>query len=120
MGSRVRPGLEQCARNLARSPALSPGLIVASGLASVDDQGLAVAVNAPYMFYWLDRKGFSIPANQQSLDRLASFASRGARSFVAEKQFLNMAPGFETQLRRRLPIVYECDDMVAFSLDGIR
>jgi len=118
VGSRVNPRLERCAQDLARSP-WEPGWIVTSGLGTTGDDGLAVAVNAPYLFYWLDRKGFSLPADQQSLDRLASLASRGARYFVAEKQFLNQAPGFEAQLRKRLPVVYECDRLVAFSLQGL-
>jgi hypothetical protein len=104
-----------CALEMA--PQLSePGLIVASGASAFDPKGHPVAFHAPYMFYWLDRKGFSLATEDQSLEALQDFARRGARYFVAEKAQLEERPGFAEELRAELRVVFECEDALLFEL----
>jgi 4-amino-4-deoxy-L-arabinose transferase-like glycosyltransferase len=108
-----------CAREMA--PDLSePGLIVASGTSARDAKGYPVAYHAPYMFYWLDRKGFVIATEQQSVEALQDFARRGARYFVAEKPRLDERPGFAEELRTQLGVVFECEDALVFELSPRR
>lgn len=90
-------------------------MILASG-GICEDQGHPVAYNAPYMFYWMDRKGFNICIGAQSLDAVAGFAARGARFFVAERHALIEKPGFEAELRRVYPVVSESGEAILFDL----
>ncbi|MFN7948603.1 MAG: glycosyltransferase family 39 protein [Blastocatellia bacterium] len=93
-----------------------PGLILASGGACHDPDGYQVAYNASYFFYWLKRKGFNVCEAEQSLPVIRSFAERGARYFVAEKQAMRKQPGFEAEMRRTYPVVSECAEAVLFQL----
>jgi len=111
--------LYMCAGKFA--PAIpSNVLIVASGGPCLDPTGYPVAYNSSYMFYWLDRKGFSICVEQQSLDGLNLLTARGARYFVAEKAALKMRPAFEDEVRRTFPLVTECEDASLFQLKPIQ
>jgi dolichyl-phosphate-mannose-protein mannosyltransferase len=92
-------------------------LIVASGGECADERGLPVAPNASYMFYWMDRKGFNICRDHQSIASLDSIAGLGARYFVAEKQALRWAPrDLEDSLRRRYVVVSEGRGAILFRL----
>lgn len=107
--------LHSCAKSFA--PAIPEKvLIVASGGACLDPTGFPVAYNSSYMFYWLDRKGFNICVEQQSVAALNLMAERGARYFIAEKNTLRMKPGFEAELRRSFPLIMECDEAYLFQL----
>jgi hypothetical protein len=64
-----------------------------------------VAYNQSYMFYWLDRKGFDVCVEQQSMARLDSVVQRGARYFVANDTLVHSQPGFADSLDRRFPIL---------------
>jgi len=111
--------LYMCAGKFA--PAIpSNVLIVASGGPCLDPTGYPVAYNSSYMFYWLDRKGFSICVEQQSLDGLNLLTARGARYFVAEKAALKMRRAFEDEVRRTFPLVTECEDASLFQLKPIQ
>ncbi|MEO6393612.1 MAG: glycosyltransferase family 39 protein [Pyrinomonadaceae bacterium] len=99
------------------APAIPAGeLMIASGGPCVDPTGYPVAFNASYMFYWMDRKGFNICVEKQSLPMVESLAQRGARFFVAEKSALAQKPGFEAELRRFYPVASECNAAVMFTL----
>ncbi len=113
--SRRPSGLYTCAQKFAQ---LVPdgALILASGGACKDPTGYPVAYNASYMFYWMDRKGFNICEEEQSLEAIAAFAERGAKYFVAEKKSLSAKPGLETHLRNSLPLVSECEQALLFQL----
>jgi len=101
------------------APLLSePGLIVASAGTCTDEKALPSAATEPYMFYWLDRKGFNICPEDQSVDALASLAARGAKYFVAEKWALRFKPGFETEVRNAFPVVAECSAALFLRLPG--
>jgi 4-amino-4-deoxy-L-arabinose transferase-like glycosyltransferase len=92
------------------------GLILASGGPKYDPMGLPVAYNASYFFYWLDRKGFNIPIEDQSLMTINELAKKGARVFVAERVQLDKAKGLEGTLRARAPVVYEDRNVLVFDL----
>jgi uncharacterized membrane protein len=102
-------------------PALKPalqkeGLILASGGNCADADGYPTAYNSSYMFYWLDRKGFNICREQQSIEKVREFAQNGAVYFVAEKQALAEKPNFEAELRQTFKVAAECDTMILFEL----
>jgi len=104
-----------CAKSFA--PLLSDnGLILASGGLSKDPTGHSLAFNISYMFYWLDRKGFNICVEDQTLDEVRSFSQRGAHYFVAEKRELNRRPGFEAELRGQYPVLADCGDALLFRI----
>lgn len=107
--------LYECAQRFA--PLVEPGVsIVASGGACLDSKGYPVAYNASYMFYWLDRKGFNICEEEQSIEALKGFAARGARYFVAEKNALKKRAGFEEQVRQAYTLRGECEAALLFEL----
>ena len=70
------------------------------------------------MFYWLDRKGFNIPIEAQTLDEVAAYIRRGARFFVLEKDALKVRPEFESELNRAYKKAGECDAAILFDLSG--
>jgi hypothetical protein len=89
-------------------------LILASGSVSRDETGRPVAYNASYMFFWTDRKGFNIPADQLSMDHVQSYIRRGAGYFVLEKDALIASPGFVEELRKNFTLLAECDEAFLF------
>ncbi|GAK52803.1 dolichyl-phosphate-mannose-protein mannosyltransferase [Candidatus Moduliflexus flocculans] len=91
-------------------------LIVASGGNSKDENGYPIAYNASYFFYWLDRKGFNIPIEEQSVENLRAFARRGARYFIAETWHLHRKPEFEAELRKNFNVLQECRDVLLVQL----
>lgn len=94
----------------------SEGLILVSGGRCFDEQGFPVAYNASFMFYWLDRKGFNICVEEQSMARVADFAAAGAVYFAAQKDLLAEKPNLENELRANFAVVAECDEMILFAL----
>jgi hypothetical protein len=90
-------------------------LILASG-GVCGEQGHEVAYNVPYMFYWMDRKGFNICRGEQTPGAVARFVARGARFFVAERPALVSKPGFERQMRRRYTVLAETPSAILFDL----
>lgn len=93
-----------------------PGLILASGGECFDADGYPVAYNASYMFYWLDRKGFNICTEEQSVAKVREFAKKGAVYFVAEKERMDKKPGFENALKKSFPEVAEAEKVLVFDL----
>ena len=93
-------------------------MIVASGGYCFEQAGKPTAYNASYMFYWMDRKGFNVCHEEQSLGTLRSLSARGAHYFVAERKALAVAPlgEFEAELRRRFRLVDSCDQALLFDL----
>jgi len=82
----------------------------------VDKRGNTSATNAPYFFFWLDRKGFSLPDSAQSLEALETLRRRGAHYFVAEPPRLAQTEGFERDLRRTYRVLAECEPAILFDL----
>ncbi len=112
---RQHVSLYECAQ--AFRPLLSPGSpILATGGPSRDETGKPVAYNASYFFYWLDRKGFNIPADRLTLDEVAGFARRGAEYFILEKDTLAAQPAFLAELRGRYRLLAECGEAFLFGL----
>jgi len=93
------------------------GLIVASGGICVDAGGHRVASDAPNMFYWLDRKGFTTCEGHQSIAELRAYTKRGARYYIAEQDSLLAQPGFEEELRRSFTLVAANQTASLFRLD---
>ncbi len=101
-----------------RSKLTVPGLILACGSASRTPEGFPVAYNASYCFYWLDRKGFNIPADKETVDEVAAFQRQGVKYFVAENDSIRKAaPEFESQLRKKYPVIAENGEITVFQLD---
>ena len=107
---------EQAFAHAVKPQMTRPGLILASGGHCTDPDGYQVAYNASYMFYWLDRKGWNICVEQQSVDAVREFAGRGAVYFVAERKYLRIAPGLEDDLRRTYTAIAADTDVIVFDL----
>jgi 4-amino-4-deoxy-L-arabinose transferase-like glycosyltransferase len=91
-------------------------LIVASGGNCIDPSGHKIAGDAPQMFYWLDRKGFSLCEDSQSIEELQTLAHRGAQYFIADKASVQSQPTFEAALKRAFPLLGECSKAWLFQL----
>lgn len=91
-------------------------LIISSGGICRDPDGHPVAYNASYMFLWLDRKGFNICEEEQSITAVQHLAERGAKFFIAEKEALNTKPPFKNQLNDKFILLKECSEAYLFDL----
>ena len=96
------------------------GMILASGGHCVSKSGHQLAHNASYFFYWLDRKGWNICVEDQSVAKVRVFADKGATYFVAEKASLDQRPGFENDLRSTYSLVDSNQDFMLFDLTELR
>lgn len=85
-------------------------LILTSGGKCFDRTGYPLAHNSPYFFYWLDRKGFNICVEEQTIDKVKDYISRGADFFVAEKMVLDEMNGFEQELRNQFNLLSEFNE----------
>ena len=57
-------------------------LIVVTAPHRVGQRGLIQATNPPYYFFWMDRKGFTLPVESQSLSRLKQLIGLGVTHLV--------------------------------------
>lgn len=91
-------------------------LILVSGGKCFDRTGYPLAHNSPYFFYWLDKKGFNICVEDQSIKKIEEFSGRGAQYFIAEEEQLIGKEGFEKEMRTQYPTVYEGPGLVVFDI----
>jgi len=86
------------------APLIAPGtLILSSGGPCSSPFARRVAYNAPYMFYWLDRKGFDVCTGAESPAHVDGFVARGARYFVANNSTVGSRPEFAAAMAHRYP-----------------
>lgn len=98
-------------------PLLQPGaLIVATTGRNTDAFGIPQANNPPQMFYWTDSKGWNLPEEESTLERLEELRRRGARYLIAQRNNLEKKPGFEAELRRSHRTLAECGLAILFEL----
>ncbi len=90
--------------------------LLALGGPAKDETGRPVAYNAPQLFFWTDRKGFNLPEDQLSLDRVQSYIRRGAGYLILEKDALKTKPGLDKELQSRFSLLAECNLMYLFKL----
>ena len=93
------------------------GLILVSGSRCFDADGYRRAYNESFMFYWLERKGFNICTEEQSIEKVRDFAAKGAKYFVAQKSIVAQKPDFENQLRQNFPLAAECQEFYVFDVE---
>jgi len=91
-------------------------LIISSGGRCTDRDGYPVAYNASYMFYWLNRKGFSICEEEQNIETVQTLIKRGARFYLVEKSSLERKPGFLNALSDQFQLLNECSEAYLFHL----
>jgi hypothetical protein len=91
-------------------------LILASGGPCKDNTNYPVAYNASYFFYWLDRKGYNICYEDQSLENINAFKDKGIVYYIAEKYAMGQKPGFEQLMRKEFNVDLECNELVLFNL----
>jgi hypothetical protein len=107
-------------RTAARSLAalVPPGAKIVTAGGSCYGSGLHrfVASDAPYLFYWMDRKGFSLCREKQSVEALREYSRRGAEYFVAEKSAVETCEGFEQQLKQTFPLVSESGELSVYRI----
>lgn len=114
--NRVKDESFACVEKL--KPAMpKEGLILVSGSHCVDADGYMVAYNASFMFYWLERKGFNICTEEQSIEKVREFAAKGAKYFVAQKSIVAQKPDFAAELKRNFALVGECNEFYVFALE---
>jgi 4-amino-4-deoxy-L-arabinose transferase-like glycosyltransferase len=109
--------LQLCAQRFAELVPPETRVLVSAGRCR-DRAGRRTSHNRPYLFYWMDRKGFQLCAEELSLEALDGVAARGAQFFVAERRDLLLPPGFEAALRARHAVVAECDLALLLRLDA--
>ncbi len=78
--------------------------------------GRDVAYNAAWMFYWMDRRGFSIPENIQSIAVVDSVRDLGADYYIEFLPGSARTPGFHQALRERYPMVDSCGVHMLYKL----
>ena len=88
---------------------LGPGLLLTSGGIRLDDGGNGVAYDASYVFHWLDRRGWTIAIEDQSVENVEFFAGKGAVAYFAETDAVAQRPGFGDALRRKYRVLAVCD-----------
>jgi 4-amino-4-deoxy-L-arabinose transferase-like glycosyltransferase len=99
------------------APRIPPGtLILSSGGPCSTTMARYVAYNQSFMFYWLDRKGFDVCVEQQSMTRIEDYVRRGARFFVANESLVASQPGFAVALSRRYPLLAESHGWSLYAL----
>jgi hypothetical protein len=94
------------------------GPIIVSGGVCRDEKGYQVAYNASYMFYWLERRGWNICVEEESLAKVAELRALGAKYFVAEKKFMPADPSLMHDLEDRYPVLANADGFEVFDLSG--
>ncbi len=91
-------------------------LILVSGGSMRDEDGYPLAFNASHMFFWLERKGFSIAQEEQSVEKVREFIKRGAQFFVVDGGAIADNPDFLQKLRREFILLKECNGSYLFRL----
>lgn len=91
-------------------------LIIANGGPEYDSQGRSLASNPPYFFFWLDRKGFTLHSDQQTMETLQKMREKGAQYFVIEKKFVESAPQFYKTIFEKFKIVDQTDAAILVDL----
>jgi hypothetical protein len=89
-------------------------ILVSGGICS--DGKYPVAYNASYFFYWLDRKGYSICVDDQSIESVLAFKAKGAVFYIAETQSMEQKQRFEGLMRNRFNVIFECNGIILFKL----
>lgn len=115
--NRVTDESFECAKKI--KPFLkNEGLILVSGGNCFDADGFQTAYNASFMFYWLERKGFNICVEEQSIEKVKDFSAQGAKYFIAEKSLVKKIPNFESELKNNFPVIQECGEFYIFDLEN--
>ncbi|NLP10041.1 glycosyltransferase family 39 protein [bacterium] len=94
-------------------------LIICSGGPCTDRDGYPVAYNASYMFYWLNRKGFSICAEEQNVDAVQALMERGACFYLVERSSVVQRPTLKNELEEHYQLLDECSEAYLFSLQPV-
>jgi hypothetical protein len=92
------------------------GPIAIAGSERRDAFGRPLEQSAPYLFYWLDRKGFAVPAEELTIERLVELSRRGVRFFIAEREIWDRAPVLEGVVRRRFRVIEDPPSATLFDL----
>ncbi len=90
--------------------------IAAWGSRSFSAPGRIVAYNVPWMFYWMDREGFSIPEDSQTVATVDSVARQGAEFYVEYLAGSQRTPGFHEALRKRYTMLDSCGEHLLYSI----
>ena len=83
-------------------------LLLSSSYSCFDPDGSPQATNMPFFFYWMDRKGFNICQEAQSIASVEEFVGRGAEFFAIDRLSLELEPSFGEALDRRFERLSDC------------
>ncbi len=78
--------------------------------------GRKVAYNVPWMFYWMDRQGFSVPEELQNVASIDSVAQLGADYYIEFLPGSAHTPGFHQALRDNYTMVDSCGIHVLYRI----
>lgn len=95
-------------------------LIIANGLSTIDENGQSVAGNSPYLFFWLNRKGFTLHQNHETMSDLMRMKNEGAKYFVIEKTSITRHPEFYKEVFDSFPVIAETDAVSVVRLDDVK
>ncbi|MDH7513627.1 MAG: glycosyltransferase family 39 protein [Clostridiales bacterium] len=108
--------LFKCAENF-RNFVPSGTMIAVTGGSKFDQLGMLRAYDRPYMFFWLDCKGFVIANEDLSIEYVRVLQNKGTKFLVAEKRDLKLAAGLEEKLASSFLKTAECEQAILFRLD---
>lgn len=91
-------------------------LLLSSSWSCYDPDGEPQASNMPFFFYWMDRKGFNVCRQEQSIEALEAHADRGARFFAIDPDSLAIDDGFRNSLEARYRLAGACAGARLFEL----
>jgi Dolichyl-phosphate-mannose-protein mannosyltransferase len=91
-------------------------LVLANGGLKGDKLGHPKAFNDSYFFYWINRKGYNITIEDQSIKNVLLFKAKGAAYFIAEERTVGNVPGFVNELKQNFKLIFECNGCMLFQL----
>ncbi len=103
-------------RDELQSVVPSDARIVFPGGNAFDEDGHPIAFDVSWMFYFLDRKGFTLPVERWNGEALDEIAGRGGRFVFLKKSTERERPDWAAAIRERAAPAADCGDYLVFDL----
>jgi 4-amino-4-deoxy-L-arabinose transferase-like glycosyltransferase len=112
------PANELLACSQQFAPHVPPSaLLLSSSYSCFDPDGQPQATNMPFFFYGMDRKGFNICQEAQSIAAVEAFAGRGAEFFAIDELSFDLEPDFGAALGERFELLARCNGNYLYAID---
>lgn len=106
--------LHRCSRAFASRVPETERIVVRGG-PKYDEHGHPVAYNESMVFAWMDRRGFSYPADDLGVATLEELARRGGRFWLAQESDLASTP-LRRAVEARFAEAGRCEGLVLYDL----